>query len=225
MLSYKSFTTAFKNAIFITIMGTLVNMVLTCLTAYGLSKKWLKGRGIFNFLVVFTMLFSGGMIPTYLVVSKLGLINSYWSLWLVGAISPFYLIVMRSFFQNIPEELEESARIDGCSEWRILWNIVLPLSAPAIATFTLFYMVHNWNTFFLAILYINDSSRWPLQVFLRQMLIQQSDSSLAVDLGGFEYGPPVKMAAIVITALPLLILYPFLQKYFAKGLLLGSVKG
>ncbi|WP_397340451.1 carbohydrate ABC transporter permease [Paenibacillus qinlingensis] len=224
LLSNENFKTAFSNSVVITVVGTLINIVFTSLMAYGLSKTWLKGRRTLNFIVLFTMLFSGGMIPTYLVVRELHLLDSYWSLFLVGAIAPFNLIVMRSFFQNIPPELEEAAKMDGCSELRLFWTIVIPLSMPAIATFTLFYAVHNWNTYFLAILYINDSTKWPLQVFLRQMLIV-SESSMENQAGSFEFGPAVKMAAVILTALPLLIVYPFMQKYFNKGMLLGSVKG
>lgn len=225
LLINENFVTAFGNAVFITVFGTIINIVLTTLMAYSLSKRWLKGRRIFNLMVLFAMLFSGGIIPTYLVVRELGIINTYWAVWLVGAIAPFNLIVMRSFFQNLPEELEEAARMDGCSEWRLLLSIALPLSTPAIATFTLFYLVQNWNVYFQAILYLNDSSKWPLQVFLRQMLVEASDISMQASAGEFQYGPPVKMAAVMITAAPLLIVYPFLQKYFAQGLLLGSVKG
>ncbi|WP_248926047.1 carbohydrate ABC transporter permease [Paenibacillus hamazuiensis] len=224
LLTNQNFTQSFKNAVVITFFGTLINITLTSLMAYGLSKSWLKGRRVLNFMVLFTMIFAGGMIPTYLVIKELGLINSYWALYLNTAIAPFNLIVMRSFFQNIPSELEEAARIDGCSELRLFWRIVLPLSMPAIVTFTLFYAVFNWNTYFFAILFLNDSADWPLQVYLRQMLIETA-SSMEADSGGFHYTPAVKMAAVIITALPLLVVYPFLQKYFNKGMLLGSVKG
>ncbi|TBL74651.1 carbohydrate ABC transporter permease [Paenibacillus thalictri] len=224
LLSNRNFTQAFGNAVTITVVGTAINITLTSLMAYGLSKSWLKGRRVLNFLVLFTMIFAGGMIPTYLVVKELGLINSYWALYLNTAIAPFNLIVMRSFFQSIPSELEEAARIDGCSEWRLLWRIVLPLSMPSIATFTLFYAVFNWNTYFFAILFLNDSADWPLQVYLRQMLMENS-TAMETDSGGFRYTPAVKMAAVIITALPLLVVYPFLQKYFNKGMMLGSVKG
>ncbi|MCU6792652.1 MULTISPECIES: carbohydrate ABC transporter permease [Paenibacillus] len=224
LLSNANFKAAFGNAVTITVTGTLINILLTSLMAYGLSKSWLRGRRMMNFLVLFTMIFAGGMIPTYLVVKELGLLNSYWALYLTTAIAPFNLIVMRSFFQNIPAELEESARIDGCSELRLFWQIVIPLSMPAIATFTLFYAVQNWNTYFYAILFLNNSADMPLQVFLRQMLIE-SDSGMEVDAGGFAYTPAVKMAAVLITAVPLLVIYPFMQKYFNKGMLMGSVKG
>jgi putative aldouronate transport system permease protein len=225
LISNYNFTTAFYNAVYITAVGTFINIALTSLMAYGLSKSWLQGRTVINFLVLFTMIFSGGIIPTYLVVKALHLLDSYWSIWLVGAIAPFYLIVMRSFFQNIPVEIEEASRIDGCSETRLFLNIVLPLSKPALATFTLFYMVQNWNTYFQAILYINSSAKWPLQVFLRQMLIEASDYGMEDQFAGYVFGPPVKMAAVIITAAPLLVIYPFLQKYFNQGMLLGSVKG
>jgi putative aldouronate transport system permease protein len=224
LLSNANFTAAFGNAVTITVSGTFINILLTSLMAYGLSKSWLKGRRAMNFMVLFTMIFAGGMIPTYLVVKELGLLNSYWALYLTTAIAPFNLIVMRSFFQNIPAELEESARIDGCSELRLFWQIVIPLSMPAVATFTLFYAVQNWNTYFYAILFLNNSADMPLQVFLRQMLIE-SDSGMEVDAGGFAYTPAVKMAAVLITAAPLLAVYPFMQKYFNKGMLMGSVKG
>jgi putative aldouronate transport system permease protein len=224
LMSSEQFTSSFKNAVTITVFGTTVNMVFTSLMAYGLSKTWLKGRRVLNFMVLFTMLFSGGIIPTYLVVKSMHLINSYWALFLTGAIAPFHLIVLRSFFQNVPVELEESARIDGCGELRLFWQIIIPLSLPAIATFTLFYAVQNWNSYFNAVLYLNDSAKWPLQVFLRQMM-NEGNTSLENMATDYQYSPAVKMAAIVLTALPLLVVYPFLQKYFNKGMLMGSVKG
>jgi putative aldouronate transport system permease protein len=225
LTAHPGFKSAFLNAVIISAVGTLINIVLTTLMAYGLSKPWLRGRGFLNFLVVFTMLFSGGMIPTYLVVSALGLINSFWALWLSSAIIAFNLIVMRSFFRTVPVELEESARIDGCGEWRLLATIIIPLSLPAVATFTLFYLVNNWNTYFSAILYLNDNQLMPLQVFLRQMLIEDDPSISNASSVLYHYTPAAKMAAIIITALPLLIAYPFFQKHFTKGVLLGSVKG
>lgn len=225
LMTHPGFKSAFRNAVVISSVGTAINIVLTTLMAYGLSKPWLRGRGIMNFLVVFTMLFSGGMIPTYLVVNALHLIDSFWALWLSSAIIAFNLVVMRSFFRTIPVELEESARIDGSGEWRLLTTIIVPLSLPAIATFTLFYLVSNWNTYFSAILYLNDNSLMPLQVFLRQMLIEDDPSISNASTVQFPYTPAARMAAIVITSLPLLIAYPFFQKHFNKGVLLGSVKG
>jgi putative aldouronate transport system permease protein len=224
LMNTKAFVRSFQNAVFITVVGTIVNMVFTSLMAYGLSKTWLKGRRVLNFLVLFTMLFGGGIIPTYLVVKSMHLLDSYWAIFLTGAIAPFHLIVLRSFFQHIPAELEESARIDGCGELLLFWRIILPLSMPAIATFTLFYAVQNWNSYFNAVLYLNDSDKWPLQVFLRQMMNEANDSMENM-AATFQYSPAVKMAAIVLTAAPLLVVYPFLQKYFNQGMLLGSVKG
>lgn len=224
LMNSEQFVISFNNAVYITLVGTTVNMALTSLMAYGLSKSWLGGRRVLNFMVLFTMLFGGGIIPTYLVVKSLHLLNSYWALFLTGAIAPFHLIVMRSFFQNIPIELEESARIDGCGELRLFWQVILPLSLPAVATFTLFYAVQNWNSYFNAVMYLNDSDKWPLQVFLRQMM-NEANGSMETMATTFQYSPAVKMAAIVLTALPLLIGYPFMQKYFNKGMLMGSVKG
>ncbi|SDD41050.1 putative aldouronate transport system permease protein [Paenibacillus sp. UNCCL117] len=225
LMTHSGFKKALINAVLISAIGTLINMALTTLMAYGLSKPWLKGRGFLNFIVVFTMLFSGGMIPTYLVVNSLGLINSFWALWLSSAVIAFNLVVMRSFFRTFPAELEESARIDGSGEWRLLATLVIPLSMPAIATFTLFYLVNNWNTYFSAILYLNDNNLMPLQVFLRQMLIEDDPSISNASSVQYRYTPAAKMAAIIITAMPLLIAYPFFQKHFNKGVLLGSVKG
>lgn len=212
----------------VTFFGTMFSMFLTALMAYGLSRRDLDGRRPIMFMVVFTMLFSGGMIPTFLVVKEAGLIDSYAALIIPTAINAFNLIIMRNFFQNLPEGLEESAKIDGCSDWGILFRIVLPLSMPAIATISLFYAVTYWNTYLQAILYLNDPDKWPVQVILRQIVILAS--GLAADTSGIDdyVRPPeqtVKMAVIVVATLPILLVYPFLQKHFAKGALLGSIKG
>lgn len=224
LMENQNFVTSFKNSVFIAAVGTTISMTLTTLMAYGLSKTWLKGRKVLNFMVLFTMLFSGGIIPLYLLVKGLNLLDSYWSLFLTGAIVPFNLIVIRSSFQNFPTEIEESARMDGCSEIRLLWKIVLPLSMPVLATFTLFYTVDYWNSYFNSILYLTSGDKMPLQVFLRQMLIQPSEN-MGATVEGLEFSPAVRMAAVVFTAIPLLVVYPFLQKYFNQGMLLGSVKG
>ncbi|RAV04101.1 carbohydrate ABC transporter permease [Paenibacillus sp. YN15] len=215
--------------IFITVVGTLINLIFTCLMAYPMARRDLDFRKPIQLMVIFTMLFSGGMIPTFLVVKNLHMIDTYWALLLPGAISAFNLIIIRSFFQQLPEGLEESAKIDGASDPGILVKIVLPLSMPVLATFSLFYAVGHWNTFFSAVLYINDSTKWPIQVLLRQIVILSQGGSLG-DTTAFEqdFVPPdqaVKMAVIVISTIPILIVYPFLQKHFAKGVLLGSVKG
>jgi putative aldouronate transport system permease protein len=212
-------------SILITVVGTGLNLIVTSLIAYPLSKRYLKGRNTVLLLILFTMLFSGGLIPNFLLVKWLGLLNSYWSLWLTGLVSPFIMIILKNFFQAIPEELEESARMDGANDLLILFRIILPLSLPAIATIGLFYAVGHWNTFMSAILYINDQAKWPIQVLLRQ-IVTVSTAGLGDD--EFTYIPPsniVRSAVIVVATLPILLVYPFLQKYFTKGILLGSVKG
>ncbi|MBU5671425.1 carbohydrate ABC transporter permease [Paenibacillus brevis] len=211
----------------VTLFGTLFSMFITSLMAYGLSRRDLDGRNVINFMVVFTMLFTGGMIPTFLVVKELGLINTYASLILPSAISAFNMIILRNFFQNIPEGLEESAKIDGCSDFGILFKIVLPLSMPAIATISLFYAVTYWNTYMSAILYLDDSAKWPIQVLLRQIVVLASGMDHSSTLDGTVPPPDqtIKMAVIVVATLPILMVYPFLQKHFAKGAMLGSMKG
>ncbi|TDF91141.1 carbohydrate ABC transporter permease [Paenibacillus piri] len=215
--------------IFITVVGTLVNLIFTSLMAYPLARRDLGGRRVIMLGIVFSMLFSGGMIPTFLIVKAVGLVDSTASLIVPGLISAFNLIVLKNFFQQLPEGIEESAKIDGCNDLGILLRIVLPLSKPAMATFALFYAVGHWNTFFNAILYINDSAKWPIQVWLRQIVILSQGGfgdSASVDS---EFAPPpgavIKMAVIVISTVPILIVYPFMQKHFAKGVMLGSVKG
>lgn len=211
----------------VTLIGTLFSMFITSLMAYGLSRRDLDGRRLFNFLVVFTMLFHGGMIPTFLVVKELGLIDSYSALILPSAISAFNMIILKNFFQNIPEGLEESAKIDGCNDFGILFKIVLPLSLPAIATISLFYAVTYWNTYMSAILYLDNSAKWPIQVLLRQIVVLASGMDHSATLDGTVPPPDqtIKMAVIVVATLPILMVYPFLQKHFAKGAMLGSMKG
>ncbi|MBO9605363.1 MAG: carbohydrate ABC transporter permease [Paenibacillaceae bacterium] len=213
--------------VFITFAGTLINLLATILMAYPLAHRTLRGRKPLMLMIVFTMLFSGGIIPTYLVVKSVGLLDTYWSLWIPAAISAFNLILLKNFFQQLPDGIEESAKIDGCNDLQLLYKIVVPLSLPAIATFSLFYAVGHWNSYFSAVLYINDMNMWPIQVWLRQIVMLSS--------GGFADGgslseivvPPesIKYAVIVVAAVPVLIFYPFMQKHFAKGVLLGSVKG
>ncbi|WHY02786.1 carbohydrate ABC transporter permease [Neobacillus sp. DY30] len=221
--------TLFKSlavSIGVTGIGTLVSMVLTALMAYGLSRRYLVGRNSINFIVVFSMLFSGGMIPTFLVVKSVGLIDSYWSLILPVAINAFNLIIMRNFFQALPDSLEESAKMDGCTDFGVFVKIMLPLALPSIATISLFYAVTYWNTYMTAILYINDSTKWPIQVLLRQIVIVSS--GMQAEGSSVDVVPPaqtIKMAVIVIATVPMLIAYPFVQKYFVKGALVGSVKG
>ncbi|SFD54066.1 putative aldouronate transport system permease protein [Paenibacillus catalpae] len=218
-----------KVSLYVTVLGTLVNLFFTVTMAYALSKRNLMGRNLVLNLIVFSMLFGGGLIPTYLVVRDLHLLDTFWALMLPGAISAFNLIIVKNFFQELPAELEEAAKIDGCTELGLLWKIVLPLSMPVLATFTLFYAVGHWNNFYSALLYINDPQKWPLQVMLRQIVLLSQTA--AGDINSMDpnfVAPPdqsIKMAVIVIGTIPILLVYPFLQKHFAKGVLIGSVKG
>ncbi|GIP16364.1 protein LplC [Paenibacillus montaniterrae] len=216
-------------SVYVTVVGTLFNLVFTVTMAYPLARRVLPGRNLILNLVIFSMLFGGGMIPTFLVVRELNLLDSLWALIIPGAISAFNLIIVKNFFQELPPELEEAARIDGCTELGLLWRIVLPLSKPVLATFALFYAVGHWNNFFSALLYINDPEKWPLQVMLRQivMLSQAAAGDLSSMDPSFVKPPDqsIKMAVIVIGTIPILLVYPFLQKHFAKGVLIGSVKG
>lgn len=211
----------------VTVVGTLVQLFCTFTMAYPLSRKGLKGRGLLLKMVVATMVFSGGMIPTYLVVKSLGLLDSYWALILPVAINPFNLIIIKNFFQEFPNELIEAAEIDGCSEIRKFVSIILPLSMPIVATFSLFYAVAIWNDFFNAFLYINDSSKWTLQIILRQITLMSdiSASGEAMELTQQIPKEGIKLATIAVATFPILCVYPFLQKHFAKGMMVGAVKG
>lgn len=216
-------------SVYVTVIGTIVNLLFTVTMAYPLARRTLVGRNIVLNLVIFSMLFSGGMIPTYLIVRELQLLDSLWALILPGAISAFNLIIVKNFFQELPQELQEAAKIDGCNEWKLLWKIVIPLSKPVLATFTLFYAVSHWNSFFNALLYINDTTKWPLQVMLRQIvMLSQAAAGDMSNMDASFVQPPdqsIKMAVIVVGTIPILLVYPFLQKHFAKGVMLGSVKG
>ena len=210
----------------VTVTGTIISMALTALMAYGLSRSYLYGRNLINFIIVFSMLFSGGMIPTFLIVKYFGLINSYWSMIIPVAVNAFNLIIMRNFFQALPEGLEESAKIDGSNDFGVFFKIMLPLAIPSIATISLFYAVTYWNTYMNAILYITDSTKWPIQVLLRQIVIVSS--GMQAEGTSVDVVPPaqtIKMAVIIVATLPMLVAYPFVQKHFIKGALLGAVKG
>lgn len=228
LLNADTFMTSVRNSVVITALGTCLSLFVSVTLAYALSKKFLPGRRAMLLFIFFTMIFHGGMIPSYLVVKNLGLIDSYWAVILPAASSAFNIMVIRSFFQSLPESLDEAARIDGAGEFRILYSVVLPLSKPILATFALFFMVQFWNEFFSAVIYLNDTSRWPIQPLLRQMVAISAsnisaeaavDAQLAANLG-----PNVQNAAILLAMLPIVVVYPFLQKYFAKGAMLGSIK-
>jgi putative aldouronate transport system permease protein len=228
ILDSKAFIRSLGVTVMVTVIGTLVNLAFTCTMAYALSRP-IIARRLLMFLVLFTLLFSAGMIPTYLVVKATGLLNSFWSLILPVAITPFNLIVMRQFFLSIPEELNEAALIDGANDLQIFQKIILPLSKPSLAAFGLFYAVGHWNNYFAPILYINDTSMWTIQVVLRQIVVVgEATATLAGDNSFMDNPPPpetIQMAAILLATVPILLVYPFLQKHFAKGVMLGAVKG
>lgn len=227
VFSDQHFIRAFVISVLRTVIGTFVSVFFTCLMAYPLSKPYIKGRGVILFLVVFTMLFSGGMIPTYLVVRETYLLNTFWAYIIPSMISAFNLIIVKNFFQQVPHELEESATIDGCSNVGVLFRIVIPLSMPVIATIGLFHAVAHWNAFFDAVLYISDRSLYPLQVYLRELIqFDASDINLKDNMEQqLLANESLKAAALISSTLPILFVYPFLQKYFVKGVMLGSVKG
>ena len=216
------------NSVIITVVGTAINMLITSITAYALSKKYLPGRKVMMGVVIVFMLFNPGMIPNYLVVNDLHMLDTYWSLWLPIAISAYNMVIMKNFFQGLPDSIEESAQIDGCNDLQVFLRIVVPISKASFATITLLYAVSHWNSYFNAMMYLNDINDWPIQVWLRQIIV--------LSVGGFagseslsEYAKvpsdAVKYAVICVSTIPIVIVYPFLQKYFAKGALLGSVKG
>ncbi|TBL81538.1 carbohydrate ABC transporter permease [Paenibacillus thalictri] len=216
---------AFLFTAYLTVVGTLVNLLLTVFGAYPLSKPGLIGRkGIWMF-ILFTMFFSGGIVPTYLVVKALGLLDSVWALIFPIAISTFNLIIMKTFFQGMPVELDEAAKLDGATDIGILFRIMLPLSLPIIATLTLFYAVDHWNEFYHALLYNSDSSKFTLQLKLRELVLQGQTAQLME--GSSQQNIPkesLKAASIMYATLPILVVYPWLQKYFVKGALIGSLK-
>lgn len=215
------------NTIVYTVVGTLISVALTACGAYPLSRKDFFGRNVFMGLFVFTMFFTGGMIPTYLLVKGLGMLNTMWALVLPSAVSTYNLIIMRTFFQtSIPGELAESASLDGCNDLGIFFRIVIPLSAPIFAVMVLFYGVAQWNSWFPALLYISNRTLYPLQMVLREVLIQSDISNMAGSTGDVEViGDGLKYATMVVATLPIMCLYPFLQKYFVKGVMIGAVKG
>ncbi|OPH50553.1 ABC transporter permease [Paenibacillus ferrarius] len=220
---------SFMNSLYITVIGTGLSLLCTTLAAYALSRKYCYGRKFMTLAMVFTMMFSGGLIPFFLLIKSFGLINTYWSLWLPGLVGAYNLLLMRSYFEGIPAEIEESARIDGCGEWRLLVQIFLPLSMPVVATICLFLAVGYWNSFLNVLIFINDAEKMNLTVFVQQMVQSQSMliQTIALQPEDLENMSPeaVKAGGIVIMTLPMLIVYPLLQKYFVKGVMLGAIKG
>jgi len=216
----------FMNTVFITLVGTSISLVFTIIGAFVLSRRVLPGKGIFTAIIVITMLFDGGLIPFYLTVNSLNLINTRWALIIPFCGSVYNMIVMRNFFMALPTALEESATIDGCGPLKTLLFIILPLSLPSIATISLMFAVGYWNTYFYGVLFINDNKLWPLQVLLREILVEDRMKELMVEESILNTPTEtMKMAMIIISTLPILCLYPFLQRYFVKGMLMGSIKG
>ncbi len=223
----------YRNTLFYTLAGTLINLIITLPCAYALSRRDFVGRHVMMVVLLATMFFSGGLIPSYLIMKELGLINSFWILLLYNAASVWNIIVTRTFYQStIPRELEEAAEMDGCSNVRLFCSIVLPLSAPIIAVMALFYGVGHWNQYFTAMIFLSDRQLFPLQLILREILVMNEMSAMLMDGENMEavaaqarIAEMIKYTVIIVSALPLLVAYPFVQKFFIKGVLIGSLKG
>ncbi|ALS30091.1 carbohydrate ABC transporter permease [Paenibacillus cisolokensis] len=226
----------YRNTILYTVVGTLINLIVTLPAAYALSRKDFVGRNFFMGMFMVTMFFGGGLVPTYLLVKELGMINTMWALVIPSAASIWNIVVSRTFFQtSIPKELQEAAQMDGCTNMRLFIKIIVPLSMPIIAVMSLFYGVGHWNSYFSALIYLNDSAQYPLQLVLRQILVLQEmsaqgsgmmDASTASALNNkAEIAALVKYAVIIVATLPVIVVYPFLQRYFVQGVMIGSVKG
>ncbi|MGG3310094.1 carbohydrate ABC transporter permease [Paenibacillus lautus] len=219
----------YRNTILYTIVGTVINIIMTILAAYPLSRPDLPGRNAIMVFITLTMFFSGGLIPTYLLVKDLGMVDTMWALIVPGAIATYNLIVMRTYFQSsIPWELQEAAHIDGCSNWRLLFSIILPLSKPILAVMVLFYAVGHWNSFFNALIYIRNENLHPLQLVLREILLISQSASVDGSVGLEDkilLAESIKYAVIIVSSLPVLLMYPFVQRHFVKGVMIGSIKG
>lgn len=218
---------SYMNTIIYTVVGTAINVVVTAFCAFPLSRKDFYGRSFFTVLITVTMFITGGMIPLYLIINQLHMINTIWAIVLPSAVSTYNMIIMRTFFVNVPFSLQESAYIDGANDLHIFFKIILPLSTPIIATLTLFYAVSHWNSFFPALLYLNEKSKYPVQIILRDIVIagefsdQGGDVTNSVNILATNF----KYSTIIVAVVPILAVYPFLQKYFAKGVMIGAVKG
>ncbi|MBA4493479.1 carbohydrate ABC transporter permease [Paenactinomyces guangxiensis] len=227
ILHDKAFWTSYRNTIIYTVVATLISMVMTTMLAYALSKKRLMGRKFFTSFAVFTMFFNGGLIPNYILIKTLGWTNTIWAMVIPGAISVFNMLIMKTFFESLPEELEEAAAIDGSSTYGTLIKIVLPLSKPILATMVLFYAVGNWNSWFSAFLYLDKPDMFPVTLYLRNLLAgaTSGESAGATNADNLtQIAANIKAVTMVLTALPILMVYPFIQKYFVSGIMLGAVK-
>lgn len=225
VFAYPNLLVSYRNTIVYTLVGTALNLILTVCGAWALCQKKMPGRRFLTLMCTFTMFFSGGMIPTFLVVKDLGMLDSIWAILCPGAVSTYNMILMRTFFMNIPDSLTEAAELDGCNDFGILFKIVLPLSLASLMTIGMFYAVAHWNGYFNAMLYLSTPSKFPLQIILRQVVLESQiveNSSSAADSNMAE---GIKYATIVVAMLPMLCVYPFVQRYFVKGVMVGSVKG
>lgn len=226
IMSTPDFTTALKNTVIVTVLGTILSVFATFGFAYGITKKDLPFRGFFMFMVIFALLFDAGLIPNYLNVRSLGLINTYWALILPALLLPYNVIVAKSFLQGIPGELEEAAQIDGCSYFGIFFRITLPLATASIATLTLFIAVNQWNQYIKPLMYMTDYNMRTLQVYVKSLLVDASTGGQGVGDGNMVMpSETVRMATVVLSILPIMCVYPFVQRYFVKGVMIGSVKG
>jgi putative aldouronate transport system permease protein len=220
----------YRNSVFYTILGTVINLILTTLAAFPLSRKDMPYRRLLTFVITFTMLFGGGMIPVYMVVRGLNITDTIWAMVIPNAIATYNMLVMKNYFQSsIPEELHEAAAIDGCGPFQSLLKVVLPLSRPILAVITLFYAVGHWNAFFNAIIYLRDQKLYPLQIVLREIMLQNSLEAVGGDMTGMYEkvmrGETMKYAVIIVASVPVLLFYPLVQKYFTKGIMVGAIKG
>ena len=217
---------SFGNSVFYTVVGVIFSMFITTTLAYGLAKKGYPGRAFFQNMVIFTMYFSGGLIPFFLLVKQLGLINTRWAIIIPSACSIFNMIILRNFFEQLPPDLDEAATLDGAGPLRIFWTIDLPLVKPAIATLVLFYAVSRWNEWFHASLFLGNAKLWPMQLELRQILWSSSGivDNIPPEAGRPAFSEGLKAAAVMVTMLPIMMVYPFLQRYFVKGVMIGAIK-
>ena len=228
VMENRNILVSYGNTMFYVVVSTFIGLVLNILAAYVMSRRNLMFGKLFSKFVVFTMIFNGGLVPTFIVINKLGLFNSRWAVILPGALTAFNIIIMRTSFMEIPKEMIEAARIDGADDFRILWKIVLPVSKSIIAVIVLFYAVQHWNEWFNASIYLQDRNLWPLQLVLREIVLQSTENSIVADASGEDvniYRPLIKYATIMVSVIPMMIIYPFVQKYFVSGVMIGAVKG
>lgn len=224
VFAYPNMLVSYANTVLYTVAGTALNMILTVFGAWALCQKKMPGRRFLTLMCTFTMFFSGGMIPTFLVIKDLGMLDTIWAVLCPGAVSTYNMILMRTFFRNIPDSLTEAAELDGCSDFGILFRIVLPLSLASLMTIGMFYAVTHWNEYFNAMLYLSTPTKFPMQIILRQVVLESQIVENSTSAADSNMAEGIKYATIVVAMLPMLCVYPFVQRYFVKGVLVGSVK-